>query len=125
MRAGYKEGLVPASYVDVAPAPMVAQTTGSSARPPSTYSNSGSSVGGAASGPAGKKKGPAVAPRRGAKRLTYVEALYDYTAQSETEHGMVEGERFVLIKEDQGDGWADVEKGGATKSVPASYIQVV
>jgi formin-binding protein 1 len=97
--------------------------TGSSARPSSTYSNSGSSVG--TSAPAVKKKGPAVAPRRGAKRLTYVEALYDYTAQSETEHSMMEGERFLLIKEDPGDGWAEVEKGGVTKSVPASYIQVV
>jgi hypothetical protein len=131
VRAGYKEGLVPATYVESsAPtlSPVVAQTTGSSARPSSTYSNSGSSIGttGATSGPAGpKKKGPAVAPRRGAKRLTYVEALYDYTAQSETEHSMAEGERFVLIKEDPGDGWAEVEKGGATKSVPASYIQVV
>jgi len=72
-----------------------------------------------------KKKGPAVAPRRGAKRLKYVEALYEYTAQSETEHSMVEGERFVLIKEDPGDGWAEVEKGGVTKSVPASYVKAV
>ena len=36
---------------------------------------------------------------------------------------MVEGERFVLIKEDSGDGWADVEKNGITKSVPANYVQ--
>jgi hypothetical protein len=72
-----------------------------------------------------KKKGPAVAPRRGAKKLKYVEAVYEYTAQSEAEHSMVEGERFVLIKEDPGDGWAEVEKGGVTKSVPASYIQAV
>jgi hypothetical protein len=66
-----------------------------------------------------------VAPRRGAKKLKYAEALYEYTAQSETEHSMAEGERFVLIKGDQGDGWAEVEKGGVTKSVPASYIHVV
>lgn len=124
MRAGYKEGLVPSSYVEVsAPTPIVAQNTGQSARPASTYSNSGSSIGTA--GPAVKKKGPAVAPRRGAKKLKYVEALYEYVAQSDAEHSMAEGERFVLIKEDPGDGWAEVEKGGATKSVPASYIQVV
>jgi len=88
------------------------------------YSNSGSSIGTSA-GAGGKKKGPAVAPRRGAKKLRYAEALYDYTAQSDAEHTMTEGERFVLIKEDQGDGWAEVEKGGVTRSVPASYIQAV
>jgi len=31
----------------------------------------------------------------------------------------------VLIKEDPGDGWAEVEKGGVTKSVPANYVQAV
>lgn len=121
VRAGYKEGIVPTSYLEMLPASaIVPQHTGASARPPSTYSNSGSSIGGAA-----KKKGPAVAPRRGAKKLRYVEALYDYTAQSDTEHSMLEGERFVLIKDDPGDGWAEVEKGGVTKSVPASYVQAV
>ncbi len=120
---------MPASYVEVAPqapAAMVPQNTGQSARPESTYSNSGSSVGTTGTaGAAGKKKGPAVAPRRGAKKLKYVEALYAYTAQSESEHSMDEGERFVLVKEDPGDGWVEVEKGGLTKSVPASYIQAV
>lgn len=87
--------------------------------------HSASSIGTSATTTAGKKKGPAVAPRRGAKKLRYVEALYDYTAQSDAEHSMVEGERFVLIKEDPGDGWAEVEKGGVTKSVPASYLQEV
>lgn len=125
MRAGYKEGIVPASYLEIlssAPAPIVPQDTGGSVnRPSSIYSNSGSSIGG---GPSVKKKGPAVAPRRGAKKLKYVVALYDYTAQSEAEHSMVEGDRFVLVKEDPGDGWAEVEKGGQTKSVPASYVQL-
>lgn len=73
----------------------------------------------------GKKKGPAVAPKRGAKKLKYVEALYDYEAQSNAEHSMVAGERFVLITSDSGDGWADVEKGGKTASVPANYVQNV
>ncbi|KAK4248790.1 hypothetical protein C7999DRAFT_40052 [Corynascus novoguineensis] len=125
VRAGYKEGLVPATYIELTstaapPAAIAPQHTGQSA-----YSNSGSSIGTAAGHAGGKKKGPAVAPRRGAKKLKYVEALYDYTAQSDAEHSMVEGERFVLIKEDPGDGWAEVEKGGVTKSVPASYVQVV
>ncbi|KAI2777416.1 FCH-domain-containing protein [Daldinia loculata] len=125
VRAGYKEGLVPATYLEIFPEPIIPQDTGSSSinnRPASVYSNSGSSIN--TTGPGIKKKGPAVAPRRGAKKLKYVVALYDYAAQSEAEHSMTEGERFVLIKEDPGDGWAEVEKGGATKSVPASYVQV-
>ncbi|KAF3760499.1 FCH-domain-containing protein [Cryphonectria parasitica EP155] len=125
VRAGYKEGIVPATYIEVLPpsaiAPQHTGGTAASARPGSTYSNSGSSIGGGAP----KKKGPAVAPRRGAKKLKYVEALYEYTAQSEAEHSMVEGERFVLVKEDPGDGWAEVEKGGVRGSVPASYVQAV
>ncbi|KAI1435186.1 hypothetical protein GGR50DRAFT_658068 [Xylaria sp. CBS 124048] len=123
VRSGYKEGIVPGSYLEIFAAPIAPQDTGSSQhRPGSTYSNSGSSIGTAA--PSGKKKGPAVAPRRGAKKLKYVTALYAYTAQGDTEHNMTEGERFVLIKEDPGDGWVEVEKGGATKSVPASYVQI-
>lgn len=72
-----------------------------------------------------KKKGPAVAPKRGGKKLKYVEAVYEYTAQSEAEHNMAEGEKFVLIKDDPGDGWMEVERGGVTKSVPANYVKVV
>ncbi len=134
VRAGYKEGNVPASYVEVLPsaptAALAPQHTGQSGRPGSTYSNSGSSIGGAstATGPGAggpKKKGPAVAPRRGAKKLRYVEALYDYASRNEWEHSMSEGERFVLIKEDTGDGWMEVEKGGVTKSVPANYVHEV
>lgn len=72
-----------------------------------------------------KKKGPAVAPKRGAKKLRYVEALYEYTAQGETEHSMMDGERFVLVKDDPGDGWVEVEKAGVVASVPASYVQLI
>ena len=73
----------------------------------------------------GKKKGPAVAPKRGAKKLKYVQALYDYEARSDVEWSMNEGERFVLVNKNAGDGWADVEKGGQVKSVPANYIEDV
>ena len=75
--------------------------------------------------PSGKKKGPAVAPKRGAKKLHYVEALYDYTAQSDAEFSISAGDRFVVVNRDSGDGWAEVEKGGQTKSVPANYVQDV
>lgn len=131
IRAGYKEGIVPSSYIELiaaaaaaptAPAPAVQQLddTSISARPESVYSNSGSSIGAAA-----RRKGPAVAPKRGARKLRYVEALYEYAAQDESEHSMAAGERFVLIKEDPGDGWVEVEKGGSTRSVPASYVHDV
>lgn len=123
VRLGYKEGVVPTTYLEISAAPAaaapvsvpVAASPEPAARPASVYSIDG----------AAKKKGPAVAPRRGAKKLKYVEALYAYTAQSDSEHSMVEGERFVLAKEDPGDGWVEVEKGGAVKSVPASYVQMV
>ncbi|KAF4979498.1 hypothetical protein FZEAL_4318 [Fusarium zealandicum] len=120
VRAGYKEGLIPASYVEFitvtvpsAPAPP--------ARPASTYSTSTTS----SVTPSTKKKGPAVAPKRGAKKLRYVEALYEYAAQGDAEHSMAEGERFVLVQDDPGDGWVEVEKAGVTGSVPASYVQAV
>lgn len=72
-----------------------------------------------------KKVGPAVAPRRGAKKLQYVEALYDYEARTDAEWSMSEGDRFVLINRDSGDGWAEVERGGQVKSVPANYIREI
>lgn len=115
IKAGSKEGVVPASYVDFTAVPAAP------ARPSSTMSTSTTSS--MAPSTAARKKGPAVAPRRGAKKLRYVEALYDYTAQGSTEHSMTEGERFVLVKDDPGDGWVEVEKAGITASVPASYVQ--
>ncbi|KAL5460991.1 hypothetical protein PMIN07_005500 [Paraphaeosphaeria minitans] len=121
VRAGSKEGLVPASYVEILPL-----TPPSSNRPDSTYSASSASLAGSVVGGGTiKKKGPAVAPKRGAKKLRYAEAMYDYTAQSDAEHSMSEGERLVLINMDAGDGWADVEKDGVTRSVPANYLQQV
>lgn len=111
VKVAFKEGLVPTAYIEILPMP----------RPASIVSNSGSSVQSSNT----KKVGPAVAPKRGAKKLKYVEALYEYTAQSDAEHSMAEGERFVLIKEDSGDGWAEVEKGGKVASVPANYVQNV
>jgi len=127
VRVGHKEGLVPAAYVEVTAAtPPTTASTFSSNRPDSTYSaSSASTTNFAAAAAPGKKKGPAVAPKRGAKKLKYVEALYDYTAQSDVEHSMSEGDRFVLINMEAGDGWADVEKDGVVRSVPANYVQQV
>ena len=66
-----------------------------------------------------------MAPKRGAKKVKYVEALYDYDPQSAAEFSMREGERFVLVVADDGNGWAEVELNGVKKSVPANYVQVV
>lgn len=124
VRAGSRQGLVPASYVEILPtaSPVPSASPGLTDRPGSTYSNSSTSQAGSV---APKRVGPAVAPKRGARKLQYVEALYDYEARSDAEWSMAEGDRFVLINRDSGDGWADVEKGGQTKSVPANYIQEV
>ncbi|KAG8677506.1 Protein BZZ1 [Fusarium poae] len=121
VRAGYKEGLVPTSYVEFTTVTTTPSAPAPSARPSSTYSTSTTS----SLTQSNKKKGPAVAPKRGAKKLRYVEALYEYAAQAETEHSMAEGERFVLVQDDPGDGWVEVEKAGVTGSVPASYVQAV
>jgi hypothetical protein len=100
-------------------------------RPASRNSASSVSLSGSThglpSGPVigGKKKGPAVAPKKGAKKLKYVEALYEYEARTDVEHSMKEGEKFILINKDSGDGWAEVEKGGVVKSVPANYIHEI
>ncbi|KAF2278671.1 FCH-domain-containing protein [Westerdykella ornata] len=135
VRAGAKEGLVPASYVELLPASPAphqasAPSTSTTHRPDSSYSASSASLTSSITNTmsttaTGKKKGPAVAPKRGAKKLKYVEAMYDYAAQSEAEHSMTEGERFVLVNMDAGDGWADVERDGVVRSVPANYIQMV
>jgi hypothetical protein len=124
VRVGGNKGLVPTAYVEAAPtpSPVPSASPAMTDRPGSVYSNSSASLAGSA---AQKRVGPAVAPRRGAKKLQYVEALYEYEARSDVEWNMAEGDRFVLINKDSGDGWADVERGGVTKSVPANYIQEV
>ena len=71
-----------------------------------------------------KKKGPAVAPRRGAKKVKYVEALYPYEASGEGELDMSEGEKLILV-DMGGDGWAEVERNGEKGVVPASYVKEV
>lgn len=135
VKNGPQSGLVPTSYLEMLPEPPPKPSL-TVERPLSSYSSStaslaGSAVSGAANASSttslttAKKKGPAVAPKRGAKKLKYVEALYDYQARSDAEFSMNEGERFVCVVRDTGDGWADVEKGGMIKSVPANYVQDV
>lgn len=115
IRAGFgQEGFVPTAYME-----EIASVRPTHERSPSTYSNSSASL----ASTTVKKQGPAVAPRRGAKKVKYVQAIYPYTAQSDAEFDMEEGEKFVLLSMGNGDGWADVEKNGEKRIVPASYIQ--
>lgn len=105
-------GLVPASYASLSPAQP--------SRPISTASSS------ATDDPKPpKKQGPAVAPRRGAKKVKHVEALYTYSANGEGETDMVEGERLVLVQPDSGDGWVEVEGRAGRGVVPASWVKDV
>lgn len=113
-------GLVPTAYFEELPPSTTPKSAITPDRPTSAYSNHSTTSSNIA-----KKKGPAVAPRRGAKKIKHCEALYDYNAQSQDEFDMQEGDRFELISMGIGDGWAEVAKNGETRCVPANYIQEV
>ena len=125
------EGLVPTSYADLSaaappsPTTHVAHLSLSDTDRHSQYSASSVSLAGSTGGGPAKKKGPAVAPRRGAKKLKHVEAMYAYEARTDAEHSIEEGERFVVVKRDAGDGWSEVEKAGRVGAVPANYVKDV
>jgi len=135
IRTASGTGLVPASYTE--PISPASPTPGpmTLTRLPSNYSASNVSLASsitASINPATastssltgqKKQGPAVAPRRGAKRVKYVEAMYAYEARTASEISISAGDKVVLVQADQGDGWCEVEKGGRTGIVPASYVR--
>ncbi|KAK6329740.1 hypothetical protein TWF696_003605 [Orbilia brochopaga] len=112
VRNGMVEGVVPTSYIEMLappkPSPAPVELEASSSRRTSMI-----------------KKGPVVPPRRGGKKLTHVQAIYSYKARTADEFDMAEGDRFVLIAEDDGNGWAEVEKNGVKKMVPANYVEKV
>lgn len=108
------EGLVPASYVDLNP-PKTPKTASSE--------HSGGGVGGGLrSAFSIKKKGPPVAPKQGAKKVSYVTALYDYSAQDDSELSISAGDQIVVIEEDR-DGWTEGELNGSRGAFPSSYVQ--
>lgn len=126
VRADTQSGLVPASYVDASSPPVTPAGRPSSVHSSSNVSISNSTIGSIGSGGGTvKKRGPAVKPKRGAKKVRHVEAVYEYDARTDVEWSMAEGDRFVLVREDGGDGWMEVEKSGIVKSVPANYVQIV
>lgn len=71
-----------------------------------------------------KKKGPSVAPRRGAKRVRYVEALYDYNAEESNELSIRAGDKITVITDDA-DGWTEGEVNGQKGLFPTAYTKAV
>lgn len=72
----------------------------------------------------GSKKGPSVAPKRGAKRVQHLEALYDYAADGDDEISISAGDVIVLIQDDlDGSGWTEGELNGVRGMFPTSYVR--
>lgn len=136
-------GLVPASYAELPTSPFAsaADPAPASAAPDPRASTSNLSLTNSDSGSLKlqKKVGPAVAPRRGGKKLPpapaaspaadprkkVVEALYTYAPAAEGETGMQEGERMEVLVPDQGDGWVEVVSRQGKGVVPAGWVREV
>ncbi|KAK9460261.1 uncharacterized protein V1516DRAFT_679362 [Lipomyces oligophaga] len=114
VRDGLAEGLVPYSYLELVS--DIAEVT----RTPSVSSNSASF---SFSSLTGRKKGPAVAPKRGAKKINYMIALYDYTGRSDAELTIHEGDRIALTGANTGAGWTEGELNGIVGSFPTDYAR--
>lgn len=71
-----------------------------------------------------KKKGPAVAPKRGAKRVQYMEALYDYSAAEDNELTIAAGDRIAVVQDDA-DGWTEGEIDGRRGLFPTAYAKAI
>lgn len=96
LRSGAKQGLAPTSYLEITREQLE------------------------------KKKGPSVAPKRGAKKVQYVEALYDYAADEDNELAIQAGDRIVLIQDDtDGSGWTEGELDGRRGLFPTSYVKKI
>lgn len=111
---GGEEGLVPASYTEEIQAPIAPVASVASVSTSNTAATGDSK---------NKKKGPAVAPRRGAKKINYMIALYNYDAQTEEEITIQAGDKIAVVAEDSGDGWTEGELNGMRGSFPTSYAR--
>lgn len=102
-----EKGLVPSSYTEeVVPISKI-------------NTNASNSTSGTTAG----KKGPAVAPKRGAKKVQYMIALYNYDAQNEDEITIQAGDKIAVVSEDIGDGWTEGELNGMRGSFPTAYAR--
>lgn len=71
------------------------------------------------------KKGPAVAPKKGAKKVNYMIALYNYDAQNDDEITIQAGDKIAVVGDDIGDGWTEGEINGMRGSFPTAYAKPV
>ncbi|KAI5953164.1 BZZ1 [Candida jiufengensis] len=95
------QGLVPTSYIEISHAPTTSTTTTPKKQAP-----------------------PTVAPKRGARRVQYLEALYDYQADGEDELSIHAGDRIILVQDDtEGNGWTEGELNGEKGMFPTSYVK--
>ncbi|KAK9479830.1 hypothetical protein V1514DRAFT_327490 [Lipomyces japonicus] len=106
VRDGLAEGLVPFSYIELVP---------DLTRTDSIASSTSTGT---------KKKGPAVAPKRGAKKLNYMIALYDYAARSDAELTIHEGDKILLTGGSTGEGWTEGQINGVIGSFPTDYARL-
>ncbi|EGW31284.1 uncharacterized protein SPAPADRAFT_72123 [Spathaspora passalidarum NRRL Y-27907] len=104
IQAAAGKGLVPTSYLEITQSDNVSM---SSLQKP-------------------KKQGPSVAPRRGAKKVSYVQALYDYSADGDDEITIHAGDKIVVTQEDtDGSGWTEGELNGNKGVFPTSYVKKI
>lgn len=122
---GSNPGLVPSSYAELSAVTHPSRSPIEDRPVSMAASASTISLAGSDTPSVKKKQGPAVAPRRGAKKVKHVVASYTYQAAGPGETDMQEGERMVLIAPDQGDGWVEVESRAGKGVVPASWVSDV
>lgn len=67
-----------------------------------------------------KQPPPKVVPRKSVKATNQVRVLYDYEAQGDDELTVSSGDTVVLINDD-GSGWSEVELNGNIGLIPTSY----
>ncbi|KAI0461416.1 hypothetical protein LJB42_001085 [Komagataella kurtzmanii] len=65
---------------------------------------------------------PKVAPRRGAKKVQYLEALFDYEAAGDDELTIHAGDKIELITDDS-DGWTEGKLNNVAGLFPSSYVK--
>lgn len=108
-----QEGLVPASYAEIVHSIQATPSIASVSTTTTSDSRNTSS----------KKKGPTVAPKRGAKKIRYMIALYDYDAQTDEEITVRQGDKIMVIEDDSGDGWTEGELNGMSGIFPTAYAK--
>lgn len=111
-------GLVPATYLET----ITLQPTESVTSSFSTSSNNNNNNNNRNKI---KKKGPTVAPKRGARKVNYMVALYDYDAKSGDELTIRTGDKILVLNADTGNGWTEGELNAMSGLFPSSYAKLL